>query len=129
MRIIIEREVIRTVRDRFMTQYKGYPSTYLLGFGAGRFAVGESRRRLAALDLETCSRAEVDVAVGTDGWASLTCDECGEAVERIVRIGQEPDYEARWQDLCLPCLEKACALMKAEGPDEVEEQGRNERSE
>lgn len=129
MKIIVERDVIRTVRDRYMEQYKGYADDYMLGYGAGRRPCGESRKRLAALDLETCSRADVDAAIGNTGWASLTCDECGEDVERIVRIGQEPDYEARWQDLCLPCLKKACALLEAEGLDEVEEQGRNERSE
>lgn len=47
---------------------------------------------------------------GSDSFG-LTCDECGLEVGAIVRFGDEPDYERRWQDLCKDCLQKAISLF------------------
>jgi hypothetical protein len=104
-RAIYLRDVIRGVRDRFNGQYREYRDGYR--FPAGK-TVGEIKAALAGLNLDTCSRADVDEAMGTlTSWVSNACDECGAEHETLVRIGDEPDYDARWQDLCLSCLRKA----------------------
>jgi hypothetical protein len=40
----------------------------------------------------------------------MTCDACGKDVDAIMRIGDEPDYEARYIDLCVDCLSHAAAI-------------------
>jgi hypothetical protein len=112
MSIITKREVIRGVKHRFLEQYETYRDSYVIGPPHSQSPVGDIKQRLAALDLETCSEADVDAAMGgVTGWASLRCDECGKDSDAIARIGAEPDYEARWQDLCIDCIERARAML------------------
>jgi hypothetical protein len=75
--------------------------------------MSEVIRLLRALDVETATAADVNAIIGNNTWASLTCDGCGEDKYRILRLGDEPDYEARWQDLCLDCLEDAKNQLEA----------------
>lgn len=51
-----------------------------------------------------------------DGWPDWTdnrCDECHADRDVLIRIGDEPDYDARWVDLCADCLRKASKLAKS----------------
>ena len=74
--------------------------------------VGWVREALRGLDLSACSEAEVVEAIGNNSWVSLTCDECGEDVERVVRVGaQEDDYDERWQELCAGCVARAEGML------------------
>lgn len=111
---IQQRDIIRSFRDRWMDQYKSDLDSRETGWGAGSF--GDVRARLAALDLETCSPEDVNQALGVSGWADNDCDECGKSVPVLIRIGQKPDYDARWQDLCGECLTGATALHAATKP-------------
>lgn len=74
----------------------------------------EVYRRLKALPPDATS-ADVAAAIGNDTWAGPGwCDECGDkAPAMTMQLGQEPDYESATACVCLPCLEKAVARMKA----------------
>jgi hypothetical protein len=117
MSVIYRRDVIRDVLRRYTDQYANYADDYMIGDSRTRQAVGDTKKALAALNLDTCSVSDVDAAMnGTTGWADLNCDECGESVPILVRIGQEPDYEARWWDVCESCLRKSLALLVSSPP-------------
>jgi hypothetical protein len=109
-RIIHRRAKIKDVRKRWLEQYAIYPNDRIVG-RCDRTA-GDIRKSLKALDLETCSVSDIDAAIGTAGWGSLTCDECGEDHEHLIRLGEEPDYDARWVDLCRACLMRSAALAE-----------------
>lgn len=110
MKAIHQRDVIREVGPRWTEQYKQYQPDQKIGIRKNREAVGVIRKRVAALDLETCTVADVDKAIGTTGWADNECDECHKSFPVLIRLGAEPEYDARWQDLCGKCLGKAAAL-------------------
>lgn len=109
------RDIIRGVRKRWLDQYKHYANDDPLGWKKDHTA-GQIRKALAALDLETCSVADVDKAIGTTGWADNKCNECDKNFPVILQLGQTPEYEARWWNICLSCLNKAGKLLKATKP-------------
>lgn len=110
MQIIKLRDIIRDAPSRWMKQYSLSADHAPLSWN-GAETYGDVRRRLSALDLETCSQADIERAIGRPDWASLICDECQFEREHVIRIGQEPDYEARWQDLCAECIQKAAKML------------------
>jgi hypothetical protein len=116
LKLIHQRDVIRNVRDRFLDQYRHYPDDSILV----RQRVGDTRQRLAKLDLETCSVQDVDEAIGVTGWAANECDLCRRDFPTLMRIGEEPGYEARWVDICEECLSEAVARFAPlpQGPEE-----------
>lgn len=103
-RAVHRRDIIKDVRAKWLHQYKNYADTHRFPLTTGGRTVGEINAALARLDLETCSSADIDAAIGTTGWASNACDECETDCATLVRIGDEPGYEERWQDLCQTCL-------------------------
>ena len=113
MRIVELREEIRSVRERWRRNYSTYSRGHRFPMAAGGLTVGDIAAALSRLDLETCSVADVDAAIGRSGWAELKCDECNTPQERVVRLGDEPDYDVRWQDLCGACLSRALDLLKS----------------
>ncbi len=113
MKIIHRRDVIKSVARRYNEQYARYDDDTEVGYHQTRHRVGDTKKNLAALDLDTCSLDDVVAAMGgTTGWGSLECDECGKDVAALVRFGDTPDYEARWQDLCADCLGKGAILAQ-----------------
>jgi len=103
-RLIQKRDIIRGVRDKWLRAYQSYADNYRVAWVDNRTA-GEIRRHLHALDLETCSEEDVNAAINAgSSWVSNDCDMCGQDAETTLRIGQEPDYEARWLDLCENCV-------------------------
>lgn len=64
-------------------------------------------------DSELTRQAVRDAMDGWPDWTKHECDQCLADCEVLVRIGDEPDYDARWLDLCLSCLEKAVELAKS----------------
>jgi hypothetical protein len=72
--------------------------------------------------------ADLD-ALGLKNWVSETCDLCGSEPNVWLEIGDEPDYEARWLTICLPCAEHLGAIAtetrRAETTqiDSVEDEG------
>lgn len=106
-RVLTERDAIRTVAERWKQQY-------LVGGDWKRVLNGKSdaiHARLAALDVETATAADVAEVVGNTSWVGPTCDGCGEYVAWAVEVGDAPDYESRTAVLCAPCLRAAYALL------------------
>jgi len=113
IRLVTVREVIRVVRKHFLEQFDSnykYPDSH--HFSAWRRSLGEARAALAALDLETCTREDVNNAIGATGWADNSCDECHRHFDVLVRIGDEPDLDTKWVDLCPDCLNAAATLLR-----------------
>lgn len=117
MKVVHRRDVIRDVLRHYAEQYANYADDYMIGTSKTAQSVGDTKKALAALDLNTCSVADVVAAMnGTTGWASLECDECGRDVPILAHLGQEPDYEARWWKVCEECLSKHLALLSSTPP-------------
>lgn len=101
MKLIYKADVVKAVPARWAEQYRthSYPHTSAI------------TERLNALP-KGFTAEEVDAIIGNSGWTGNRCDECGTDQAVLVRFGDEPDYEARWQDLCLNCLNASVALAK-----------------
>lgn len=110
MRLVTRREVIRSVAARWFKHYGRHDPSHTFPDG---LTVGEVNDRVRALDVETCTKGDVD-ATGAIGFADNTCDECDTDHEALVRFGSEPGYDMRWQDLCADCLTKASTMLQSE---------------
>ena len=102
--VITKRGIIRSVPASFERQY-GHDRSG--SSWKAKTTRGEMIDALNALDVDTCDAEAVNAIIGNKSWTSNECDACGTDCEVLVRIGQEPDYEARWQDLCAQCLTDA----------------------
>lgn len=102
--LITERDMIRSVAERWRGQYAGDLR--------GRF--GKTARQLDALDVEHASADDVATIIGNRSWTEVACDGCGDKATTAVQVGAEPDYESSTAVLCPTCLRKAVALL----PDE-----------
>jgi hypothetical protein len=49
--------------------------------------------------------------IGTGGWAKNECSECGTDCAVLMHIGDEPDYEARYVELCAGCLANLAVVI------------------
>lgn len=95
--IIKRSDIVARVPERWAKQYKGYVDN------GDRWDKGPTTKAL--LDLKPgFSAEEVDTIIGNDSWTKNCCDECGKDCDVLLRMGQEPDYDARWLDLCERCL-------------------------
>jgi len=106
MRVVTIREEIRTAVSRFMKAWGGVRADVPVHWNRN-VTFGQMRDALSALDLETCSAGDMAAIIGNPSWARLECDHCETDVEAVVRIGSEPDDDARWQDLCKNCISEA----------------------
>ncbi len=96
---IFATDVIRAAPARWADQYKGPHNT------ADKHAITQ---KLNAL-VWPFTKEQVDDIIGNPSWTEISCDECCLVQDSLVRIGEEPDYDARWMDVCNACLEKARA--------------------
>ena len=106
MRVVSTRSEIRSVADRFRKQYKGY-----YGKGSCSFAPGgqqdheDVERRLRALDVDTATPDDVERIIGNSSWVEVRCDECGDACESVVLVGEDnDDPDDRNARVCGRCL-------------------------
>jgi hypothetical protein len=112
MDVIQRRDVIKAAPARWLEQYKTNADSHVCTWGVSpRKTYGQIRAALAALNLETCQPSDIDAALGAPGWADNDCDECDKSFPVVLRIGEEPDYEARWRDVCADCLAKAAKIL------------------
>lgn len=109
MKITTKREAIIAARKNFERQYADFPQGHR--FGEKGPTVGEARKALKSLDTDSCSEADINAAIGAEGWAAHRCDECGEDRELLMHYGDTPDYDAQWQELCAECLAKGVAAL------------------
>lgn len=104
MKFITQRMMILGVVDQWRTTYP--PGRH--GYGLDKDMI---YARLTALDLETVSAEQVNAIIGNDSWTATRCDECGNTVACVVRVGAEPDYESATASLCEACVKAALALF------------------
>lgn len=114
MKVIHKRDIIRDIPRNWMRTYAKHEGDCTWNRDKTFEMI---RTELQSLDVETCSPADIDRVIGTSGWADNKCDECGLDSPVVVQIGDEPDYEARWVDLCPACLAKAAAHGQPEPKD------------
>lgn len=106
------RDIIKGVVKRWDAQYAHCPPDYRIGPRDKTEPVSDIRARLRKLDLKTCSVADVDKAVGTDGWAANECGVCGK--DSPITVGFESQWsESRGINVCKSCLSKAMKLAAA----------------
>jgi len=55
---------------------------------------------------------QVNEIIGNTSWTDCRCDECGKSVDKVIQVGQDPDYESSTAEICVQCLKKAIKLSK-----------------
>ena len=111
--VITERDMIRGVPARFNEQYRAYldgEETRPLGWDPCYIAA-----KLEKLDLETATVEDIDVIIGTGGWAAQRCNGCEQLAASAVIVGDVPDFESATATLCGPCLKEAYDAAVASG--------------
>jgi hypothetical protein len=112
-----EREMIRTVADRWRRQYynertKTWTTT--------RFDSGEAVYvQLRGLDPESATSADVAAIIGNDTWCGHFCSECSEYRHPAIELGY-PDSSAT---ICAKCLGKAYRMLKKAQSDDAVARG------
>ena len=96
-------EICQSVPMRWATQYSSYPE---------QDWKSRVTRELAALCFDERTPARINAIIGNDSWTTNKCDECEKDYDVLVRIGDEPDYDARRLDICHDCLSKAADMAK-----------------
>ena len=104
---ISQRDIIKGARHRWLDEYKHYPNHLRVGWGK-RETPEKIKDALAKLDLDTCSEADIDAALGFKNWAALRCHLCLKNVPEVVRLGDETD---RPRDVCSNCLHQALKVL------------------
>lgn len=107
MIIITERYLIRGVAAKWAAQYRDQTRRLKGGETAGSI-----HARLAALNGETATVADVEAIIGNSSWTTPpTCSECGAEGGPVVQLGEEPDYESSTAWVCGPCLRAASDML------------------
>lgn len=102
MKLIHRKDIIASALDRWAEQYDTY----------GRPDKKVITQKLFALrDAGNLTAETITAAIGNNSWTSNTCDECNRDCETLVHIGDEPDYDLKWQDLCVDCLKAAVSMI------------------
>jgi len=111
MRTYTRQNAIADNIKNWLETYTRYPVDKPMAWTKG-VPLGFYVERVKALEPSTCTRAQLLLAMGGgDNWGINECDECGKDADVLMRFGDEPDYEARWQDLCAACLCSALDQM------------------
>ncbi len=96
MKVIIKRDHIMGVLDRWKHQYRGEQ-----WIGTEK---EEITKKLSKLDFKTASEQDIKDIIGNWGWTRLQCSECGENCEELVEFEE--------QSYCKGCLIKGYNLFK-----------------
>lgn len=119
MRLVTRRDRIRGVAAAWAHQYRRFihgPNEdlpTLHGASGPRRTKREILGFLQALDVETCTEADVTACIGNSSWTYLRCTECKTDPEVALVLNPEPDYEESTFVLCPACLLRAFALMES----------------
>lgn len=104
MKIITERDIIRSVADR-------WADTYETGYYANDPEKQGILKSLRMLSTTTCSVDDVNKIIGNKSWTRMRCNECTQFTNWVIQLGEEPDYESATASLCRPCFDKAVQLV------------------
>ena len=105
--LINDREHIRTVAERWKTQYcrNSKWNKILLDKTAEQIY-----NELAALDVETATRYDVASIIGNDGWIGRVCSECEKSA--VIIVGEAEDHDSSTVYLCLSCAKRVGELIR-----------------
>ena len=110
MILITKLDIILGVAKRWRSQYND-AGLDTLDYQRPHQTKRDILNQLEALDLTSATQEEVNKIIGNDSWTALKCDECGEDVDAVVRVGEEPNYESQTACVCRACLAKAAQLL------------------
>jgi ribosomal protein S14 len=105
MNLVTKTQKIKDVAASWHRQY--YKKSQRCIPDADKAAIYEA---LLALH-EGASEDQVAEAIGNRSWTSNRCSECGNDVEALVQVGEEPSYESITAWLCGDCINRAAALL------------------
>lgn len=105
MRLVLSRQKITNIADRWASQYP--PDKY-----PDDTRWGQVRQKLAKLDVETATPNDVANIIGNKSWSHVSCSECGDYGDRGVQFGDFGDYSDS-VTVCPSCLRAAAALATA----------------
>ena len=97
MQVITERDRIKQVVSSWSRTYSGG------GYGKDKLEILE---KLKLLNLNTVTAKEIESIIGNSSWTDLKCQECEKYVKKVVRVGEEPDYESATVFLCVKCIKR-----------------------
>jgi hypothetical protein len=101
--LVRKADIVARIPDRWAEQYR-HPND-----GADKKAI---TAKLQALKGTEFTAEQCAAIIGNNSWDRNECYECGKDHPVLVRIGDVPDYEARWVDLCPECVTKASDLIR-----------------
>ncbi len=102
MELLRKVDIVRSVPKRWAAQYRGTDNVQH----------AEITAKLLALE-PGFAADEVDSIIGNGSWTECRCVECGRDRDVLIRIGDEPDYEARYVNICEKCLKEALHAISA----------------
>ena len=111
MRLILKSDIVAAAPQRWADAYRGYETRW-----RGGTDKQETTKALAALP-PGFTAEQVNQIIGNNSWTENKCDECDMDAPVLVRIGDAPDYDARWMDLCPNCIRRAAetAALHSQG--------------
>lgn len=122
MKLITQRDQIRTVAERWKAQYherKFDPATNQVADHWSSTYKHDSTlsiyQKLAALNGETATPADIEAIIGNDTWGKLSyrCTECNAKPEdAIIQVGEEPDIDSATVYLCRDCAAKVADAFR-----------------
>lgn len=101
MEVITKQQIVDDVPRRWEAQYRHWDDV----------RKQDILTQLKALE-KPIDASAVNTIIGKDSWTQVKCDECGQSVELVVQLGQEPDYESATACICVKCLKAAVKLAK-----------------
>jgi hypothetical protein len=102
--------------NRFDERLKGLPERWAKQYPDDRYdeswirwgwkPAAQIRPALLALGPHERTKERIDEIMGksNNSWTEMNCSCCGRDFDTLIRFGDEPDYEAQWQDLCADCM-------------------------
>lgn len=105
MKIITKQSKVIPGIETFFQVYPRYATPNAPFYTKERFD------RISKLVPETCTVYEFNIAIDHPSWTENRCDECGEDFDILLHIGDDVDYDARWQCLCAGCIVKALGVL------------------
>lgn len=114
MKVLTARNQIRELPGKLKHAWQRFDGTWM------RIAQREPDTEkiydaVCALDLEAATVDDVRTAMGFGDWVydSFTCHECKQTVDKVVQLGEEPDYDSSTANICVACLRKALKAVKS----------------
>ena len=109
MRVITKSQLIAIVAERWKRQY------FLSGKGWKQYR-GDARATWQQLKELPPDASEDAVAaiIGNRSWTRNRCHECGEDVQVLVELGEEPSCESSTAQICINCLREALVVSSGD---------------